>query len=608
MNKSIRIGGASGFWGDSYRATEQLIQDTTLDFIVYDYLAEITMSIMARARAKSPSAGYATDFIDAVIKPYIKRISTNNTRLISNAGGVNPEKCAEVISELVKDLQLNLNVSCITGDDLMSSAQEIKNMNCKEMFSDIKFPELDKVASMNAYLGAFSISKALAKGADIVITGRCVDSAVTLGACIHAFNWTKSDLDQLAGGSLAGHILECGAQATGGNFTDWELSKDIHNIGYPIAEISNDGIFEISKLPNTGGLVNVGTVSEQMLYEIGDPKKYMLPDVICDFSEVSITEISQNKVRVSGAKGLHPSNTYKVCATYADGYRGGTIMTMYGEDSEKKADYLCESIFKASRNTLQKVGLEDFTETSIELIGAESQYGEFARNQSVREVAIKIAAKHRDAAGIGVFLKECVGLGLATPPGLSGFQGGRARPSPVIRLFSFEIPKSFVNTYIDGQIFEDSQVEKSQQSNKQKVLPHAPPKIKDKLLVPLKLKKLAYARSGDKGNSANIGIICRQPEYLSYVYYSLTERAVMERLSHFISGDSLEEKLKHVSRFLLPGISAINFLITDVLGGGGIASIRNDAQGKGFAQLLLDSPIMVSQWIADEIDGNEDIG
>ena len=205
---------------------------------------------------------------------------------------------------------------------------------------------------MNAYLGAFAVSKALDKGADIVITGRCVDSAVTLGACIHAFNWTKSDLDQLAGGSLAGHILECGAQATGGNFTDWELSKDIHNIGYPIAEISNDGIFEISKLHNTGGLVSVGTVSEQMLYEIGDPKKYMLPDVICDFSEVSITEISQNKVRVSGAKGLHPSNTYKVCATYADGYRGGTIMTMYGEDSEKKADYLCESIFKASRNTL----------------------------------------------------------------------------------------------------------------------------------------------------------------------------------------------------------------------------------------------------------------
>ena len=165
-----------------------------------------------------------------------------------------------------------------------------------------------------------------------------------------------------------------------------------------------------------------------------------------------------------------------------------------------------------------------------------------------------------------------------------------------------------MNIYIDGQIFEDSQVEKSQQSNKQKVLPHAPPKIKDKLLVPLKLKKLAYARSGDKGNSANIGIICRQPEYLSYVYHSLTERAVMERLSHFISGDSLEEKLKHVSRFLLPGISAINFLITDVLGGGGIASIRNDAQGKGFAQLLLDSPIMISQWIANEIDGNEDIG
>ena len=601
MKKNIRIGGASGFWGDSYRATSQLLKDDSLDFIVYDYLAEITMSIMARARAKNPDMGYATDFTDTVIKQNIKRISDRGIKIISNAGGVNPEACAESIKKIISTAGLNLKVVCITGDDLLASVNSLKLSNLKEMFSDEDFPDIAKIASVNAYLGAFPIAKALDRGADIVITGRCVDSAVTLGACIHSFNWKSGDLDRLANGSLAGHILECGAQATGGNFTDWQLSKDIENIGYPITEISDNGHFIVSKLDETGGLINLGTISEQLLYEIGDPQSYMLPDVTCDFSEVSLEQISKDVVKVSGAKGRPPNPNFKVSATYADGFRGGTMMTIYGENAAEKADYLSKSILKASRQTLSLLGRPDFSETSVELIGAESQYGEFAAKRLWREVSLKIAVKHPEAQGVGVLLKECVGLGLATPPGLSGFQGGRARPSPVVRLFSFEIPKSKVKIFIDNVPFEKNDPNWKDTNFIKHTRPD-PPVIKQRDdLMPVKLIKLAYGRSGDKGDSANIGVICREPEFLEYVYQSLTEKVIAERLSHFINEDSIIDCEKHVKKFLLPGLSAINFLITNVLGGGGVASIRNDAQGKGFAQIILETPILVPQEIANQV-------
>ena len=267
MNKSIKIGGASGFWGDSVIATPKLLHGNKLDFIVYDYLAEITMSIMARARAKDSTKGYAVDFVSSVLKLNLKQIADQKIKILSNAGGVNPVACAEAIRELVKELNLDLNVSVVLGDDLIDKKDQFYKLQIKEMYSNDLFPQEEKIASINAYLGAFPIAKALNEGADIVITGRSVDSAVTLGACIYSFGWNENDYDKLAAGSLAGHIIECGTQSTGGNFTDWELvSKNLHEIGYPIVEVSDNGSFICTKSKDTAGMVSFGTVAEQMLY------------------------------------------------------------------------------------------------------------------------------------------------------------------------------------------------------------------------------------------------------------------------------------------------------------------------------------------------------
>ena len=306
------------------------------------------------------------------------------------------------------------------------------------MFSGESFPGLEKVQSINAYLGAFPIARALELGADIVVTGRCVDSAVTLGACIHAFGWGRDDLNQLAQGSLAGHILECGAQATGGNFTDWEQVPEMAKMGYPIAEVRADGSFVCTKPANTGGLVSVGTVSEQMLYEIGDPQAYMLPDVVCDFSTVRLRQLGADRVEVSSATGRPAPDSYKVSATYADQFRGGAYMTFYGNDADRKARVFGEAVLSAAATVFQQSGLPGFSETSIEILGAESQYGDFADIQGSREVVLKLAAKHMDSKGISIMLREAVGLALAGPPGLSGFAGGR--PSPPRWYGCFPLP------------------------------------------------------------------------------------------------------------------------------------------------------------------------
>ena len=603
-DKTIRIGGASGFWGDASRSTPQLLDLGDVDVIVYDYLAEITMSIMARARAKNPDTGYALDFVSAVLKPNLKQIAQQGVKIISNAGGVNPKACAEAVRHVIKEQGLDLKVACALGDDLIAQREEIAQHGHREMFTGEPFPAVERVASINAYLGAFPVARALGEGADIVITGRCVDSAVTLGACIDAFHWDVDEVDKLAGGSLAGHILECGPQATGGNFTDWALVNDIDNIGYPIAEISADGSFVCSKAENTGGLVSVGTVAEQMLYEIGDPQAYLLPDVVCDFSQVEIEQIKDNLVRVTGAKGLPAPSSYKVCTTYADQFRGGTNMTFYGVDAEKKAHRLAEAIFKASRKTLAQFGLPDYTETSVELIGAESQFGDGARLKDCRELSMKIAVKHRDAAGIGILLKECVGLGLATPPGLSGFAGARPKPSPVVRLYSFLLPKNQVRVRveIDGLSIDCPQSEAESAAFDQQAIvrPPGPVPVSD-ANTQVRLIDLALGRSGDKGDKANIGIIARKPEYLPYIYAALTEQKVAELFAHFLSQGAVKNSGRFVERYLLPGSHSINFLLHQVLGGGGMASIRNDPQGKGFAQLLLTAPILVPTAMAADI-------
>ncbi|MDG1522581.1 MAG: DUF1446 domain-containing protein [Hellea sp.] len=592
MESSIHIGGASGYWGESAMATPQLLSYKKLDYLVYDYLAEITMSIMAQAKAKDTNRGYATDFIDHVLKPNLEEIAKNKVKVISNAGGINPEECGRIVRRILKEKKLDLKVAIISGDNLIANLSEISKKKNKDMFSKTDFPKKIDIMSINAYLGAFPIAKALDEGADIIITGRCVDSAVTLGACIHAFSWGNDDLDALAGGSLAGHILECGPQATGGNFTDWEKVDDISNIGYPIAEIYPDGSFTVTKPNNTGGLVNIGTVSEQMLYEIGDPKAYILPDVICDFSGVKITQTDKNKVHVSASKGYEAPNSYKTCLTYKDGYRSGTYLTFYGENSTKKAQKFADAAITRTRKRISSSNLGEFEAISTEILGSESQFGNKLENT---EVVLKIASKHNNKQAIELFLKEISGLSLATPPGLSSFTGaGRAKPSPIIRLFSYLTPKSDIKVKIDldtkQEIFKDKISLKIN-----KPLPAVFPEKVEQPELEVILKKLAWGRSGDKGNKANIGLIARKPEFIPYIWHSLTEKKLRETFQHFLGSNSM------IERFYLPGSNSINILISDVLDGGGMASIRNDPQAKGFAQILLMQKISISKLISDNL-------
>lgn len=596
MKDSIRIGGASGFWGDASLATPQLLAGGALDYIVYDYLAEITMSIMARARAADDSMGYATDFIEAVLKPNLRTISEQGVRVIANAGGVNPQACAEAARALIREQGLNLGVAVVTGDDLHTRAPDFAG--AQEMFSGEPFPGVDSIASINAYLGAFPIALALEKGADIVITGRCVDSAVTLGACIHAFGWRRDDFDLLAQGSLAGHLIECGTQATGGNFTDWESVIDsLPTAGYPIAEVGADGRIVISKPPGSGGAVTVGTVAEQMLYEIGNPRAYLLPDVACDFSEVELCDIGDNRVEVRGARGLGAPRTYKVSATYADGYRGGNIWTMYGRDADIKGRRFADAVLTRCRQVLESAGLPDFTETSVEVIGAESHFGAARTVGPVREVDVKIAVKHQSPKGVGILLKEMVGMALTAPPGLTAFAGARPKPSPVVRLFSILVPKDRVEISVDvgGETFSCN--DSSAAPCPPVPGPHvAPEAVVEAGAVAVALESLAWGRSGDKGSKANIGIIARRPEFLPYIAAQLSETRVAEYFAHFLAPGQDNP----VERFYLPGSHSLNFLLHDVLGGGGVASLRTDAQGKGYAQLLLTETIQVPAELADE--------
>ncbi|WP_170336023.1 acyclic terpene utilization AtuA family protein [Ruegeria arenilitoris] len=581
MKHSLRIGGASGFWGDAPHATRQLLRDPDLDFLVYDYLAEITMSIMARARLKDSEKGYAVDFVSEVMTQNLSRIDELGVKVLSNAGGVNPMACANALRAEIAELGLNLKVAVVEGDDLLPRAAEFADRT--EMFSGTPMPAAEKIASINAYIGAGPIVAALKAGADIVVTGRCVDSALTLAACMHHFGWGQGDHDLLAAGSLAGHLLECGPQATGGNFTDWKLAGDIAQIGYPVAEISADGSMVLTKPEGTTGCVTPASVCEQMLYEIGDPRGYILPDVVCDFSEVRMEQAGPDRVGVTGARGCAPTGQLKVSATWVDGYRVGMTFLINGREARQKAEVFAQAGLDRARAILNRLGAPDYREVSFEA------YGGRPGDSDYEEISFKAAVKHDDARAAGLFLREMTGAALAAPPGLHIFTGGgRPKPSPVVALFSFLVPAITLSyrVTLEGKNIPYQQSE---------ITPNEPKPIKGEVPEPAEadvmdwvscpLEELAWARSGDKGDKANIGVIARHAAYMPYIWSALTEEKVSAVFSDYLSGEA--------ERFYLPGTHSMNILLHEVLGGGGIASLRNDAQGKSFAQLLLATPVRI---------------
>lgn len=440
-----------------------------------------------------------------------------------------------------------------------------------------------------------SRSRALDAGADIVITGRGVDSAVTLGPLIHEFGWSAQDYDRLAGGSLAGHIIECGCQATGGLHTDWERVPDWQNIGYPVIECRDDGSFVVTKPADTGGIILRAAVAEQMLYEIGDPGAYLLPDVSCDFRDVKIEQIAEDRVLVSGARGFAPTDSYKVSATTMKGYRCAGTMVIIGIDAAAKARRTGEAIIARTRKILAEAGMPDYDAAKVELLGVEALYGAHARTQASREVMLRVVVDHQMKQALDIFAREVAPAGTSWSPGTTGPGGGRPTASALIQPLAFLLDKRelAVGYVIDGQRTEVPIPPPGS------VLPAGPTSAPpawidpDEPMVDVPLVKLAWARSGDKGNLSNIGVIARRPEWLGLIWARVTPESVKVYFAHLVKG--------RVERFHLPGVSAINYLMHQALDGGGPASTRMDPLGKGIGQMLLDMPVAVPRSIAAQL-------
>ena len=583
----VKIGCASGFWGDTNTAAFQLVHLTDINYLVFDYLSEITMSIMAKAKMVEPKHGYALDFVSRVMAPLLKKIAEKKIKVISNAGGVNPLACRDALQKIIKEYGLDLKIAVVLGDDLLSKHEQLKSQNIQEMFSGEALPE--QVASSNAYLGAVAIRDALDLGADIVITGRVVDSAVVLAPLLHEYQWSLDDYDKLAQGSLAGHVIECGAQCTGGNFTDWQLVQGFDNMGFPVVEVSEDGSFVVTKPQGTGGLVSTATVAEQIVYEISSPQAYLLPDVIADFSHVHLEQVGEHRVRVTGAKGQAPTAQYKVSATYPDGYRVLVSFLIAGREAPQKAQIIADAILAKCERVLAMRSVPPFSEKSVEILGIESTYGEHAQTLNSREVVVKIAVKHMFKEACMFFASEIAQASTGMAPALAGIVGGRPKASPVIKLFSFLIDKNQLNIEID---FEGKrypvEIPQGVSTEQLPTLMAGENAVYQGDEIEVPLIEIAHARSGDKGNHSNIGVIARKADYLPWIRAALTEEAVASYMQHVLDAEK-----GRVIRYELPGLNALNFMLENALGGGGVASLRIDPQGKAFAQQLLDMPVKV---------------
>jgi hypothetical protein len=580
----VRIGGGSGFWGDSRVGPDQLADQPQLDYIIFDYLAELTMALLAGARRKSPDLGYATDFVE-VVRDILPRCLRHGIRLIANAGGLNPASCAAAIGQVAAELGLKVQVATVIGDDVLDRVPAMRAAGVRDFYTSEPLPQ--RLLSANAYLGALPIKAALDCGADIVVTGRVADSALPLGALMHEFGWGENEHDRLAAGSLAGHLIECGAQGAGGLLTDWRSVPDWPNIGYPIVECASDGSFVLTKPDGTGGLVTPAVAAEQMLYEIGDPASYILPDVICDFTNVTLAPQGPDRVRVSGARGRPPTDTYKVAGTYQDGFRTVATLTIVGFEAAAKARRTGEALLDRVSRMLARQQMVGFTDAMIEVFGGD------APEDGIGEAVLRVAAAHPDRRALEMLAAEVAPSGTSWSVGTVGsIIPGRPRVSPMVRLATFLLSKEAIVPVISLKGEETAidvprgrKQERLVQSAEPSPLPAPRSEAHAEVSVPL--IRIAHGRSGDKGIDCNVGIVTRDPALYPVLLEQLTASAIRAHLGDLVCGD--------IERFELPGTHALNFLLRDALGGGGMRSMRSDPLGKSMAQRVLAMKIQVPQ-------------
>jgi hypothetical protein len=444
MKEKIRIAAGQGFWGDLPDAPVRQVEGGPIDYLMLDYLAEVTMSIMQKQRSRDPSAGYAKDFVP-LMKQILPACVQRDIRVTANAGGVNVEGCASAVKEVARELGLSgkLKIGIVTGDDIMPRIDEliargvpIRNMDTDATLDTVR----DRIQSANVYLGAAPMVDALNRGARIVITGRATDTGLTLAPLIHELGWANNDWNKLAAGTIAGHIIECGAQCSGGNCQyEWRSIPNLADVGFPIVEASPDGSFVITKHERTGGWVIIPSVKEQLVYEMGDPREYITPDCVADFTTVQLEYEGRDRVRVSGIEGRPATDTFKVSISYSAGYKAvGTLVYSWPEAYDK-----AQAADKILRARLDRLGLK-FDEILTEFVGANATHGPLAGQPSpdLPEVQLRIGVRSENRQAVERFTKEIAPLVLTGPPGVTGFAGGRPKVEEIVAYWPALIPKT----------------------------------------------------------------------------------------------------------------------------------------------------------------------
>jgi len=587
--QKIRVGNASGYWGDDLSALKRQLTGGKLDYITMDFLAEITMSILKRQQKVNPDLGYAVDFLHQ-LEDCLPLIVKKGVKVIANAGGINPIGLGRRIVAMARRMGLELKVGIVYGDDISDQLYELSaagerftNMETGEDF----FPIRSRISAANIYLGAEPVVKALDAGCQIVVTGRVTDTGITLAPMIHAFGWDMADWDKMAAGIVAGHIIECGAQASGGNITDWPEVASFADIGYPIIEMQRDGTFFVTKHRRTGGMVDEKTVKEQLVYEMGDPSEYISPDGVAYFDTVELEQAGPDRVRVFGIEGGPAPDHLKVSMAYEDGWKAEGEVLVCGPDITRKADVIADIFWHKLKHRYEK--------RHTGLIGSGTIWPAGLQGCEPTEGLLRFGVADHDLDKIRDFGKNLATLILSGPAGMAVTTRGRPKPQQVIAYWPALLHRSRVVakvlTIATGGEEEFTEINfpvrvQARPPDRQRPTPREPDLRglrgrKRKVL----LREICYARSGDKGDTCNIGVLARSPRIYDWLLVNLTAEVVAEFFGAKIGG--------RVIRYQLDNLHGLNFLLERALGGGGTRSLLIDPQGKTLSQALLQMPVTV---------------